>query len=125
MSKKPKVNKCACGCGEMTGYTYKHGHHTRLFTSEEQSRRGRMNDGSTQRDKGTKDSYRKVRGRHEHRTVAEEKLGRKLKKGEVVHHIDGNKRNNHPDNLEVMMQSDHAREHFDEMMAARKAKHGY
>lgn len=29
----------------------------------------------------------------------EKKLGRPLKKGEVVHHIDGNKENNNEDNL--------------------------
>ncbi len=44
-------------------------------------------------------SYKKLYGRHEHRVVAERMLGRKLKKGEVVHHIDGNKRNNDPENL--------------------------
>ena len=36
-----------------------------------------------------------------HRLVAEQMLGRKLKKGETVHHIDGNRRNNLPDNLMV------------------------
>jgi hypothetical protein len=37
----------------------------------------------------------------EHRTVAEKKLGRKLRPGEVVHHIDRDKTNNHPNNLWV------------------------
>lgn len=37
----------------------------------------------------------------EHRVVMEQKLGRPLQRGEVVHHIDGNRANNHPDNLEV------------------------
>lgn len=36
-----------------------------------------------------------------HRLVMEEKLGRYLEPNEVVHHIDGNRANNHPDNLEV------------------------
>ena len=36
----------------------------------------------------------------EHRYVMEQKLGRKLKPGEEVHHIDGNKMNNDPENLE-------------------------
>jgi hypothetical protein len=59
-------------------------------------------------------SYRKVRGRHEHRTAAEQVLGRVLVPGEVVHHIDGDKRNNHPSNLQVMSQSEHAKHHFNE-----------
>lgn len=37
----------------------------------------------------------------EHRVVMEQKLGRLLRRGEVVHHLDGNRANNHPDNLEV------------------------
>jgi len=36
-----------------------------------------------------------------HRWVMEKKLGRKLEPDEVVHHRDGNKLNNSPDNLHV------------------------
>lgn len=43
----------------------------------------------------------------EHIIVAEEKIGRRLEKGEQVHHIDHNKANNHPDNLAVMTASEH------------------
>lgn len=55
--------------------------------------------------------YVKLNGRHEHRVVAERMLGRQLAKGEIVHHLDGNKRNNDPSNLVVMTQGEHMREH--------------
>lgn len=115
-----KMKLCACGCGEKTAYTFKHGHHTRLLSSEEQSRRGRMNTGAALLDSGTKDTYRKVGQRHEHRTIAEEKLGRPLLKGEIVHHINHNKRDNRPENIQVMTQSEHARLHA----AERRGQHG-
>lgn len=37
----------------------------------------------------------------EHRLVMARKLGRKLKRSETVHHIDGDKTNNSPENLQV------------------------
>lgn len=44
-----------------------------------------------------------VRGyAYEHRLVAEQKLGRRLVEGEIVHHIDHDKTNNAPENLEVV-----------------------
>lgn len=46
-----------------------------------------------------------------HVIVAEGIIGRMLKSGEVVHHKDFNKLNNHPDNLAVMTKSEHARLH--------------
>lgn len=61
---------------------------------------------------GSGKSYPKSFGRHLHRTVAERMLGRTLLPGEVVHHIDGNKRNNNPNNLMVFKnQSEHAKWH--------------
>ena len=61
---------------------------------------------------GKKQSYTKYYGVHEHRVVAERILGRKLKSGEVVHHIDGNKRNNNPENLHIFSsQKEHAEHH--------------
>jgi hypothetical protein len=72
--------------------------------------------GDALRDRGEGKTYRKVGGRHEHRTVAEAKLGRPLLPGEVVHHTDHDKRNNHPDNLMIFAsQADHARYHRGEL----------
>lgn len=55
--------------------------------------------------------YVKLNGRHEHRVVMEEHIGRRLRPGEVVHHRDGNKSNNSIDNLELMTQSEHCKAH--------------
>ena len=48
-----------------------------------------------------------------HRWIAEKKLGRLLKNGEVVHHKDRNKLNNSPQNLQVFHnQQAHFRTHL-------------
>ena len=114
ITKQQKTNFCACGCGGKTKYKFLNGHHTKFFSSEEQSRRGKMNNGDTQRKKfdGVTTGYRKHRGRHKHRIVAEEMLGRPLLPEEVVHHIDHDKTNNDPSNLQIMTRADHARLHM-------------
>ena len=54
--------------------------------------------------------YRKSR-KLVHRVVAEKKLGRKLRRYEVVHHQDGNAMNFNKKNLGVMSRSFHSRLH--------------
>ncbi|WP_458796066.1 HNH endonuclease signature motif containing protein [Dehalococcoides mccartyi] len=57
-------------------------------------------------------TYEKTYGKHTHRVVAEQLLGRPLAEGEVVHHLDGNPRNNNPDNIRVFpSQREHAEFH--------------
>lgn len=47
----------------------------------------------------------------EHIYVMEIHLGRKLEKGEIVHHIDGDKRNNHLENLYLTNVAEHNKLH--------------
>ena len=53
-----------------------------------------------------------VRGyAYEHRLVMEQKLGRRLQKGELVHHDDDDGLNNAPENLFVKTRASHVRHH--------------
>ncbi len=57
----------------------------------------------------------------EHRYIAEQMLGRRLDKQEIVHHRDHNKKNNHPDNLEVLPnRAHHCRAHAKNDISKRK-----
>lgn len=49
----------------------------------------------------------------EHRLIAEDMIGRALTSKEIVHHIDGNKQNNDPSNLQIMSRSEHVKLHRD------------
>lgn len=60
---------------------------------------------------GKKAKYVKEGGEYQHRKVAREQLGRELLPGEVVHHIDGDGKNNDPNNLVVITASEHSRVH--------------
>ena len=60
----------------------------------------------------------------EHRKRASEKIGRPLRSGEIVHHVDGNKKNNKKSNLQVMLSSEHPKIHFGERKKQRHNKRG-
>ena len=65
------------------------------------------------RGRGAGKSYPKLGGRHAHRVVAEQKIGRPLRPGEIVHHKDENILNYAEDNLEVLpSQGEHSRLHL-------------
>jgi len=58
--------------------------------------------------RGYLSTYTEGKGsRHTHRIIAENKIGRKLRKGEIVHHRDGNIHNNKASNLEIISRAEH------------------
>lgn len=104
-AKYPQQRFCSCKCGLKA--TLPPDHNSRVAKASAAKR------GDALRGRGEGRTYTKMLGRHEHRVVAELKIGRPLQPGEVVHHRDGNHKNNHPDNLEVLpSQAEHTRIHM-------------
>lgn len=72
--------------------------------------------------------YKKIRlsketTRDEHRIRYEKFIGRKLKKGEVVHHINGDTKDNRIENLSLMKNHEHAQLHYQNGDLSIKAKY--
>ena len=55
-----------------------------------------------------------------HRRVMEKKLGRRLERGEIVHHINGSKLDNRPENLELLTAKEHYKRHVVPILQERQ-----
>lgn len=62
----------------------------------------------------------KNKGRSLHSVIMEIHIGRKLKKDEIVHHVNGVKTDNRIENLEIMTRSEHAKHHAMESLKNRE-----
>lgn len=57
-------------------------------------------------------TYIKFFGKHKHRAVMGNSVGRELLPSEIVHHIDGNRHNNNIKNLRLLTRREHAMVHL-------------
>ena len=100
-----------------------------LYSSDKQSNRLRKYETEYFDDEGYDKSYIDENGYRRftdsdifvHRWVAEKKIGRKLKRGEVVHHKNRNKLDNSPGNLQVFPNQ----EAHDEQHRKDEEKYGF
>ena len=120
-TKKIDLKLCECNCGELIPCLdkkgrprrFKYGHGSReQFNSQWKNRKIECKDDYERDWAPTHPNSSEWGYILTHVRVMSEHLGRPLKKGELVHHKDGNKKNNHISNLQIVTRSEHATIHM-------------
>lgn len=121
---------CACGCGlpvvikaahlHLGIPTYRWGHH-QLNTGKFKASTGYILIRCPGHPNGMHSGKNYV---FEHRLIAEKMIGRILTKDEVVHHKNGVRDDNRPENLEVLTYQQHFRTHYPDGISGRHLHRG-
>ena len=93
--KEMSEGMCQCGCGNPAPISNRN--HKRYGWMKGKSKRFIFNHHT--RVRGNRLHYKTRESKRIHRLIVEEALGKPIPKGAVVHHVDGNIRNNSNDNL--------------------------
>lgn len=108
------------GCDQLPFGSLCMGHKAQRRRGQEMKplqKRNRNGEGTVNRDGYLMFSKKGFRNRLEHRLVMEVVLGRELKAGETVHHINGNKQDNRPCNLELWATSQPPGQRVEDLLA--------